>query len=122
MTLELVVNLKGAVRRDEEAGAFVSYCPALCLHSQGDTQEEAFKALKSAVRLYLLACYERGQLDRALREAGFDSATTTNVPATPDDRMKEWIAIREKHYENTLEFSVPLHLIAAQQASAECRH
>ena len=79
MTLEIIVNVKGAVRHDNDADVFVGYCPALCIYSQGDSIEEASEALKSAVTLYLSTCYQRGQLDHALRVAGFSGSLTARL-------------------------------------------
>lgn len=72
MVLQIQVNLSAAIRKDADANTYVSYCPALKLYSQGDNEIRALEALKSAVELFLTTCFERGQLDAALRDVGFD--------------------------------------------------
>ena len=68
------VQLKAAIRRDDDAGVFVSFCPALKIYSQGETKREAKEALTSAVRLFIDGCLGRGILDRMLRELGFSAS------------------------------------------------
>ena len=115
MQLRLVAQLRGVIRRDKDANVFVSYCPALNIFSQGKSDDQAQQALGSAVGLFLHSCYERGQLDQALRDAGFSKSSRTGiVPVKSLDQNQEWIAI-EKRYDEVFNFDVPLHLIAGQQ-------
>lgn len=111
MTLEFTVRLLGAVRHDDECGVFVSFCPALKLYSQGTTETEARNALESAVKLFLVTCFERGQLTTALRSLGF---APTNKTISTDARVKEFIEIREANFPETFEVEVPIQLLAAQ--------
>jgi predicted RNase H-like HicB family nuclease len=50
---------------------FVSSCPILDIHSQGETEESAKKNLVEAISLFLISCFERGTLDEVLKKSGF---------------------------------------------------
>lgn len=114
MVLQIQVNLSGAIRRDEDAGVFVSYCPALKIYSQGEDEAQALEAIKSAVMLFLTTCIDRGQMDTALRSVGFNK-TSPGGMIPVDQRASEWIAIKEAKFDEAFEFTVPINLIAAQQ-------
>ncbi len=45
------------VRRDEQTDVFVSVCPSMNVYSQGETEDEAIAAIKSAVGLYIKAAF-----------------------------------------------------------------
>ena len=62
MVMQVIVNLQGAIRKDPAADVFVSYCPALKLYSQGEDEDQAMDALKSAVSLFLTHCIEHGKV------------------------------------------------------------
>src|SRR5687767_12373843 len=111
MVLQIQVNLSGAIRKDDAANVFVSYCPALKLYSQGEDETQALEAIKSAVTLYLATCIDRGQLDAALRAVGFDK-TSVGGMVPVEERMVEWIAIKEMKFDEAFEFTVPINLIA----------
>lgn len=116
MQFRLVAQLRGFIRHDTDAHVHVSYCPALNIFSQGESEDQARRAIGSAVSLFLQSCYERGQLDRALREAGFRASSRTGiVPVKSLGLDQEWIAVEER-YEEVFDFDVPLHLIASQHS------
>ncbi len=117
MVLQIQVNLSGAIRRDADADVFVSYCPALKLYSQGEDEVQAMEALKSAVGLFLTTCFDRGQWDAALRDAGFNETSTIGL-TTVEKRMGEWIEIRAAKFDEAFEFTVPINLIAANRQRA----
>lgn len=114
MLLKLVASVACALRRDDETGVYVSFCPALSLYSQGTSEEQSRQALEGAIKLFLSTCYDRKQLDRALQEAGFQK--TSSGMGTPLQQMGDWIAIQEAKYDEAFEVEVPLHLIAAKHA------
>ena len=64
-SVQMVFNLKCLMRRDEEASVVVSHCPALGVYSQGENEDEAREAIKSAVILYIQAAYDCDRLGRA---------------------------------------------------------
>ena len=65
--IHLPVQLQGLIRWDEDAGVYVSCCPALQLYSQGESEEEAEEAIKSAVHLFISTRLEKVFLERTLR-------------------------------------------------------
>ena len=66
-TLSIMFQLTCGVRWDEQAGVFVSSCPSMNVYSQGETEDEAIAAIKSAVGLYLKAVFHgrRSSVGRA---------------------------------------------------------
>ena len=70
--VDLDVKLEAIVRQDGDA--WLAFCPALDVTTQSDARDSALGALKEAVQLWFESCVERGVLDEALREAGFDRA------------------------------------------------
>lgn len=69
MQVMFSINLPGMVKKS--GGYYISSCPVLDVHSQGETQEKALKNLKEALRLFFASCFERGTLDEALKNCGF---------------------------------------------------
>jgi predicted RNase H-like HicB family nuclease len=117
MMLQLIVNLNGAIRKDAAANVYVSYCPTLKIYSQGETEDQASEALKSAVTLFLTHCVQNGQIDFALKKLGMVEAGASAITSV-DSRVDEWIAIREAKFEEAFPFSVPLNLVVSQQKQA----
>ena len=113
MTFEIEFSLKGAFREDAEVGAWVAYCPALAVYSQGRDQSEAQTALVDAAQSFITTCMERRILERVLTKRGFKAS-----PETPEqqrdqrrDEKAEWIAIRQQYDKGEFEFkvSIPYH-------------
>jgi len=100
------------MRHASHEGVFVSYCPALDIRSQGRTEEEARRALESAVTLFLSTCLERGILERELERAGL------RPPESTPDPDQEFIGLRQFEEESELDFDfeIPLSLVAQAQA------
>jgi len=76
----LEVQVLASVRRDDDAGVFVSHVPVLQIYSQGRTEEDALRAIEGAVRLYVKAASERGLLARILERPGFHVGGDAGVP------------------------------------------
>ena len=55
----------------KEGKYFISCCPVLDIWSQGETEKKAETNLKEAVRLFLTDCFERGTLEKVLKDCGF---------------------------------------------------
>lgn len=70
-TVQISFCLSCTVKR-EAKDRWVTGCPALDLYSQGKTEEEAKRCLKEAISLWVEDCIERGTLDEALQEVGFN--------------------------------------------------
>lgn len=54
-----------AIWYDAEVNVYVGYCPALRLYSQGRTEEEAHKAIISAVKLYII--FAKNPVNRSIK-------------------------------------------------------
>jgi len=63
MTLPATVAKKGKW--------YVSSCPVLGVMSQGETEKKALENLVEALVLFLTSCYERGTLEKVLKQCGF---------------------------------------------------
>ena len=76
MTARLPVDIK------KKAKVYVSCCPILDIFSQGYTEEEAKSNLVEAVSLFFISCFERGTLDEALKECGFELAVSSEMQSS----------------------------------------
>ena len=90
-SVQMVFNLTCLVRHDAEAAVFVSHCPALGVYSQGESEEEAREAIKSAATLYVEAAYDFDRLDQVLRRAGFRRV----APGSQPPEASDFIAVAE---------------------------
>jgi predicted RNase H-like HicB family nuclease len=67
--VNLSVRLEAAFRQDGEC--WLAWCLPLDVMTQAETKETAFESLKESVALWFESCVERGVLDEALNEVGF---------------------------------------------------
>lgn len=113
-TVEISLCLICTVKRDA-GDRWVTGCPALDLFSQGRTQEKAKRSLEEAIALWVEDCLERGTLDQALREVGFQKVHARAVQ--PGD---EHIIVRSVADATELDVDTfPVHIsIPAYQATA----
>jgi predicted RNase H-like HicB family nuclease len=72
------ITLPAKIKKKKDR--FVSSCDVLDINSQGYSEEEARKNLVQAIQLFFISCYERGTLDEALKECGFQASRS---PAKP---------------------------------------
>lgn len=119
MTVQVSFRLQFATRRDDEANVYVGYCPALKIYSQGKTEQESEEAVVSAVKLFLVACYERDILHSALRSRGITRATSMVASQLTNDPRKEFISIKE--FDREFWRDVPINLVAAQEVNEPCQ-
>src|SRR5207248_8687568 len=66
------IKMNCGIGRDEDAGVYVSHCPTLEIYSQGETEEEALAAIKSAITMHLTTAFDFNRLDKVLRKLGFE--------------------------------------------------
>lgn len=66
-------TVKVPIKIVKRKNIYVVCCPMLDVHSQGKNRTEAIENIKDAVNLFLVSCFERGVLDKALKECGFIS-------------------------------------------------
>lgn len=56
--IEVVFNVKLPITIKKKAKVFISSCPPLDVTTQGQTEAEAKKNLKEAVKVFLITCFE----------------------------------------------------------------
>jgi predicted RNase H-like HicB family nuclease len=61
------VKTQTCIRYDSQAGVYVSSCAEFGLVSQGATEEEAERAIQSAINLFVITCYEHEILHSTLK-------------------------------------------------------
>jgi len=61
------VKTRTCMHYDSDARVYVSSCPEFGLVSQGLTQEEAERAIQSAINLFVITCYEHEILHSTLK-------------------------------------------------------
>lgn len=71
LAIKFNIKLTAGIKHDKDADVFVSYAPAIGVYSQGETELQAKRALKDAIRLFLIASYKNGVLEQILKNAGF---------------------------------------------------
>lgn len=76
------------VRYRHEGGAVIAHSPGIDVASHGPSQQAAHAALVEAMQLWFISCFERGQLDAALKECGFAS-----MPAAGDASVDDMIDV-----------------------------
>ena len=70
MLVRFEFQLPVNIYQDKDTGIWVSHAPDLELYSQGTSQEEARRAIGSAVDLYIKDCARKGIILKVLGEAG----------------------------------------------------
>jgi predicted RNase H-like HicB family nuclease len=73
------VSLPAKTRK--KANIYISSCDVLDIHSQGYSERESRQNLIEAVKLFITTCFERGTLNQALKECGFQALKTTVKPS-----------------------------------------
>jgi predicted RNase H-like HicB family nuclease len=61
------LKTRTCIQFDPEAGVYVGSCPELGLVSQGVTEEDAERAIQSAINLFVITCYEHDILHSTLK-------------------------------------------------------
>jgi predicted RNase H-like HicB family nuclease len=76
------------IRIQKEGGYYVSSCLPLDIFSQGETEKKAEMNLVEAIVLFINSCFQRGTIDKVLRQCGFIPmpATLKLVPKKPRGR------------------------------------
>jgi predicted RNase H-like HicB family nuclease len=120
--VEITINkVEVAVRRDDDADVFVSFCPRFQVYSQGETKEEAVEAVASAISLRLTTAFDHGRIEKVLRQAGFDRLISGSL--SPRFNMdEEFVALRLRQGIEITEVGIRVPLGAfLQQRSIECQ-
>ena len=113
--IRITVQLNCLVRRDNDRSVFVSWCPSLDTYSQGETEEEAQEAIRSAIILYLKAAYAHDRLEQTLRRAGFTQLSDASGVEATEFLAEEFVAVQTPETKS-YPIEVPLALLAQQNA------
>lgn len=113
-TVAISIHLLCTVKKEAE-GLWVTGCPLLDLYSQGTSEDDAKRSLEEAILLWVESCVERGTLEQALRECGFQI-----VPPQATHEGDQHIAVHPLSEQEHLPANTfPIHLsIPAFQAAA----
>ncbi len=84
MQIRIDAQLHVRVRWDEPSETFVSYAPALDIYSQGETHQEAIRAIEGAMRMYLVTAFETDKLSGVLKR--FSEAVPGIGPESSSDQ------------------------------------
>lgn len=76
MKTSVTFNVSLPIKIAKKKKIYVSCCPVLDVWSQGDTREKAKENLREALQLFLIDCFERGALDKVLKDCGFTATKT----------------------------------------------
>ncbi len=69
--IEFVAKLPFQLKKEDDY--YIACCSILNVLSQGTSKKEAQENLIEAISLFFISCYERGTLDAALKECGFEA-------------------------------------------------
>lgn len=87
MKIRIEARLNVWVRWDDMAKVFVSCAPALDIYSQAATEQEALRAIESAMRLYLITAIESNKIDGVLQR--FSERVPPGIgPEAPDSKQR----------------------------------
>lgn len=100
----ITFNVRLPVTIKQRTKWYVASCPVLDVFSQGTTLEEAKANLVEALELFLMSCFERGTLDRVLKQCGFMPAYDAIAMTSP----------REEYLD------IPLHMLVNTGTGQPC--
>ena len=81
-------NLSFPVETKRAAKYFTSWCPALEIISYGETKEMAEECLKKVIKIFLTYCYERGALEKVLKECSL-TVSKSSLSEKPKSSLHE---------------------------------
>lgn len=102
MSARIRFELSVPVATRQDSVGYIACCPALDVYSQGPTEDVAVRNLVEALELFLASCYRSGQLDRVLKDCGFELDQNPESPAPDTQRMVR----------------IPVSLVAGAEAQA----
>ena len=91
----------------QDSVGYIACCPPLDVYSQGPTEDVAVRNLTEALELFLASCYRRGQLDRVLKDCGFELDHNPESPAPESPAPDTQRMVR-----------IPVPLLAGAEAQA----
>jgi predicted RNase H-like HicB family nuclease len=84
MKKEYKASVSLGVQFVKEGNAFVAYCPALDISTQGETLAEAQKMFGELVRVYIDELIDMGTLDEVLLSCGWKNQKNRWIPPQID--------------------------------------
>ncbi len=72
------------VRYEQEGTVVIAHSPGIDVASHGASRPAALAALTEAMQLWFMSCFERGQLDAALKSCGYEPAHCRFISCRPD--------------------------------------
>lgn len=111
--VEFRAQLQAEIFFDKEVNAFVSYCPALDIYAQADTEMESREAMAGAIMMFIKTCYDRNTLDNVLNARGFRNTKRTDDGKDDCDDVQRISVrpIRERRSLFDVDVDVPFELI-----------
>lgn len=95
------IHIKLPISVKKKKKWFLASCEVLDVHAQGETKQQAIDNLKDTLELFLTSCFERGTLDKVLKDCGFS--------------IKEKASITDKNY-----LDIPLNLTTDNKSVEKC--
>jgi hypothetical protein len=71
MGITFKAKLKAGIKYDKHANVYVTFTPALGIYSQGESAQQAKRALEDAVKSFLFVSYKKGVLAKLIKSADF---------------------------------------------------
>ena len=93
MEIQVQFNAKLPVKITKRKNWYLASCPILDVHSQGETERKAKKNLAEALTLFLISCFERGTLDKVLKECGFKPMHPFTAPRKATKPPEDYINV-----------------------------
>lgn len=117
---EISFRLDVAVKHDEKANCFVSYCPAVDVYSAGKSEGEAKEAIRSALLMFIRNCWKRKILDNYLCDRGFVAdSDEIDTRAPVRDEESQYIDVQLREFGGT-QFPVTISLPLSFGAHQPC--
>lgn len=115
---QVVFRLHALCRYDDDVKAFVGYLPRLQVYTQTRSKDTLPEALRVTALQFILACANKGILASVMRECGA-KPSTRNMDEAMTDKDFEFVAVAGyEECAQPIEVTVPLSLIARQEAFA----
>ena len=93
MDVQVQFNAKLPVKITKRKNWYLASCPVLDVHSQGETERKAKKNLAEALTLFFISCFERGTLNKVLKDCGFKPVHTFTVPRKNRKPSQDYINV-----------------------------
>src|SRR2546422_4720920 len=114
MRVGIEAPLNITLRCDESARIFVGYAPALDIYSQGETREDAIRAIEGAMRMYLITA-----LEVVVHQDG-EHQIKANLMPLEDQRPEVLRPTRPHQLDQGLQYGSPFPIKLRHYPASEC--